>query len=125
MIKDGHSNYDDNSDDEDDKDGDDHDKALGAAQSLGLKYYQEEDGWLKMAKMIMMKMTIVMMRVTKLVMIMVRHWVQRRAWVDQIKRRRTMTIVMMRMTMMAMIMMRHWEQRRACVQNIIRRRMDG
>ena len=33
----GHDDYDedDNSDDEDDEDGDDHDKALGAAQSLG------------------------------------------------------------------------------------------
>ena len=37
------------SNDEDDKDDDDHDETLGAPQSLGSKYYQEEDGWLKMA----------------------------------------------------------------------------
>ena len=86
MVKDRLDSYDknDNSDDEDDEDGDNHDKALSAPQSLGSKYYQEEDGRLKMAKIIMMTMTIVMMRMTKLVMIMVRHWVQRRAWVDQI-----------------------------------------
>ena len=52
-----------------------------AAQSLVLKYYQEEDGWLKM--IIMMTIRIVMMRMTKMVMIMIRHWVQRKAWVDQ------------------------------------------
>ena len=45
----------------------------------------------------------------------VRHWVQRRAWVDQIIRRRmvmivTMAIVMMRMTKMVMIMVRYWVQ---------------
>ena len=55
---------------------------------------------------------------------------QRRAWVDQIIRRRmvmtvTMPIVMMRMTKMVMIMVRYWVQRRAWVQKIIRRRRDG
>ena len=55
---------------------------------------------------------------------------QRRAWVDQIIRRRmvmivTMAIVMMRMTKMVMIMVRYWVQRRAWVQKIIRRRRDG
>ena len=52
---------------------------MGAAQSLGSKDYQEEEGWLKIAMMIMMKMTIVMMRLTKMLMIVMRHWVQRRA----------------------------------------------
>ena len=33
-------------------------------------------------------MAIVMMRMTKMVMIMVRYWVQRRAWVQKIIRRR-------------------------------------
>ena len=33
---------------------------------------------------IMITMTIVMTRMTKMVMIMIRYWVQRRAWVDQI-----------------------------------------
>ena len=55
---------------------------------------------------------------------------QRRAWVDQIIRRRmvmivTMAIVMMRMTKMVMIMVRYWVQSRAWVQKIMRSRMDG
>ena len=88
-------------------------ETLGAAQSLGSKYYQ-------VAMIIMMTMTIVMMRMTKMVMVMIRHWVQRRivkyyqeedGWLKMamiiMMTMMTMTIVMMRMMKLVMIIMRH------------------
>ena len=59
--------------------------------------------------MMMMRMTIVMTRMTKMVMIMIRHWVQRRAWVDQIMRSTGIAAIKMMMVMMmtmTMVMMR-------------------
>ena len=58
---------------------------------------------------IMMTIRIVMMRMTKMVMIMIRHWVQRRAWVDQIMRSTGIAAIKMMMVMMmtmTMVMMR-------------------
>ena len=45
-----------------------------------------------------------MMRITKMVMIMIRHWVQRRAWVDQIMRSTGIAAIKMMMVMMMMAM---------------------